>query len=307
MKSSCHSIGLLFAVCCLLATLSRGTPLAAAITVQTADGRELSGEVDEQTDDRLLWVRQQSEQISLSSSVPWASIVAATQDGKNIPLTELPKLLHQRTKGEPLGFVVEPVAYYAPSNCQGECLPVVVTQNRKPARKPQVRSLRVDAFLVNFDQDAEPDGLRLIVAALDERGVPVPVRGNLYVRLWGERMQSHGSLIRFEALQKWSQPVASSDFSEGVASYALRFRTVEPEFDFGLRSEALVHVRLGVFGQGNFAASVPVQIRSFNPFRDQWQLHQGSHSFRSELTRDVGHLARPSLHIRRPVRSHLLH
>jgi hypothetical protein len=90
--------------------------------------------------------------------------------------------------------------------------------------------------------------------------------------------------VRYENLQTWSQPVAPIDFHDGVASYALRFRTVRPESDWRLHSDALVNVRLGVFGQGNFEASVPVAIRKFNPVRDRLQLTRGSRFFPGEVT-----------------------
>ncbi len=285
MHSFSRQIVLLSVACSLLVAASVTKPLFAAITVQTAKGRVLTGKVDEQTDDQLLWIRQEDQQILLTTSVPWSTIVAASEDGENLPLDQLPTLLRARTTSEPsLGFSVQRVAYHAPADCQGTCQSRLV-----PRRTAQVRSLNVEAFLVNLDQDVEPDGLELIVSALDEHGLPVPVKGSLSVELWGERIHSHGSLVRYENLERWTQPVVPVDFSNGVVSYAFRFRTTQPEQDTGLHSDALVQVRLGVFGEGNFSASAPVQIRRFNPFRDRLQLTRGSRFLPNERTQEGRH------------------
>jgi hypothetical protein len=153
----------------------------------------------------------------------------------------------------------------------------------------RITSVEVDAVLVNRDRDVEPDGLEIVVAAVDLYGNSVPVRGDIYARLWGERMWPNGSHDRFETLQRWNQPVALHDFRDGVARYYLPFRTVRPEFDVALHPDALLNVRLGVPGAGNFEASVPVHIRHFNPIRDRLQLREGSRFFRNELSEEVRH------------------
>ncbi len=286
MKTSFCSNCLFTFVLCLLVSLSYCEPLRATVTVQTADGRVLTGEVDEQTDGRLLWLRQQQEQIVLTTSVAWSAITSATDDGAMLPLDQLPELLRAQALGEtPMGFVVQPIAYYAPCGDSGKCQEATFARPSHHDSQPvRIRSLSVEAYLVNLDHDAEPDGLELFVAARDEYGVPVPVKGSLSIRLWGERIRPHGSLVRHENLEQWTQPVVPIDFVEGVASYAFRFRTTRPEFDLGLHPETLVNVRLGVFGQGNYSASVPVQIRAFNPFRDRLQLSHGSRFLPEEFT-----------------------
>jgi len=302
-------IGLFVAACCVLATLSLGRSLTAAITLQTTDGRILTGEVDEQTDDRLLWIRQKTEQIVLTTSVPWPSIISATDEGVSLPLDQLSERLHAQISSEPVGFLVkkisvQKVAYDSPADCQGKCLPAQPTRRSTRYRPVRVRSLSVEAFLVNLDRDVEPDGFELVVAALDEHGTPVPVKGSLYVRLWGERIHPHGSLAQYEDLEQWTQPVVPVDFVDGVARYAIRFRKTHPAFDIGLHSEALLNVRLGVFGQGNFSASAPVQMRAFNPFRDRLQLTRGSRFLPDELTEEVRHQLPTRINTRRRSRTH---
>ncbi|MGI9427239.1 MAG: hypothetical protein ACR2NM_01180, partial [Bythopirellula sp.] len=267
--------------CATFVLLTWSKSASAAITVQTSDGRELTGEVDEQTDARHLWIRQENEQIQLTTAVPWKSIVSATDGDEILSLEELPNLLRGRITNASLGFLVQQAVYQSPVDSSLTIPPGI---HRKPQRLPRVHSIDVEAFLVNLDRDVEPDGLELLVAALDEHGQPVPVKGSLYVRLWGERMQPHGSLVRYENLQTWNQPVVPLDFKDGVASFAMRFRTVRPEFDWRLHSDALINVRLGVVGQGNYEASVPVAIRKFNPVRDRLQLTRGTRFFPGEVT-----------------------
>ncbi|NOZ41145.1 MAG: hypothetical protein GXP24_13100 [Planctomycetes bacterium] len=293
--------GLLVIACCLLATVLGNQRILAAITVQTTDGRELQGEVDVQTDDQLLWIRQERSHIVLTTSVPWSAIASVTDNGVSLPIDQLSELLRRQASSEPIGFLVQSVAYHAPTDCQGECLSTLPARRSLQTRSTQVRSLSVEAFLVNLDRDVEPDGFELVIAALDDHGVPVPVKGSLYVRLWGERLQSLGLQERYEELEQWSQPVAPVDFADGVASYALRFRKTQPEFDAGLHSEAMVNVRLSVSGQGNFSASVPVQIRAFNPFRDRLQSSRGGRFLPDELTQESRHQLPSRYHARQSV------
>ncbi len=255
-----------------------GSRLAqAAVTVQTTDGRVITGEVDAETNNNQLWIRQQREQIVLTTAIAWSEVLSVSQDGKSLPNEQLAELLlPQATSQPPPPFIVQPARYESPAK-------------RQHFKKPQVRSLAIEACLMNFDRDIEPDGIELLVAALDRDGLPVPVQGSLSARLWGERIQPHGSLVGYETLQRWSQRVVPDDFLDGSARYTMRFRTVEPALDLGLHSEALLHVRLGVVGQGNFAASAPVQIRWFNPPRDRLQLTRGSRYLPDELTHEVRH------------------
>jgi len=275
-------------VICLAFLAAMCAVATAEVTVLTTDDRVLVGEVDAETDEQFLWIRQQSDQISLTTSVPWTAIKAASVNGEEILRDDVRSLQSLQTEAEPIGFVVQQAVHVTHSDCQGDCLPAASTL--RSARRRKVQSLSVDAFLVNFDRDVEPDGIELVIAALDERGLPVAIRGSLSVKLWGERIQPHGSLVQYENLQRWSQPVKTIDFdADGVASYALQFRTVRPAFDLGLHSEALVNVRLGVVGQGNFAASAPVQIRRFNPFRDRLEQTTGGRYLPDELTEEVRH------------------
>ena len=252
--------------------------LRAAVTIQTSDGRELRGEIDARTTAQHLWIRQEKDRISLVTEVPWPSVKGAAIDGKSLEVSELARSWPQLASWGSATSLAEAMKRDAGSDKSFPSSGRVVQR---------VASIEVGAQLVNLDRDVEPDGLELTIVALNQRGEPVPVRGNLTARLVGERDEKHFGTVRFEELQRWSQVVEFDDFGDGLASYALRFRLVRPEFDWELIPYALLNVRLGVSGEGNFEASVPVVIRQFNPFRDQLQKYARSRFFRDELTDEV--------------------
>ena len=248
----------------------------AAITIHTSDGRILTGEVDEQTNANRLWLRQEKENILLTCSIAWNEITFASNKHDELDLQQLPKLLPNLATRQPVGFLIQQASGAEP-----------FPYKQKNKQRLRIRSLEVDAFVVNLDRDVEPDGLQLSIAPIDEYGNAVPVKGSLSARLWGERLHPHGSLQRYQQVEQWSQRVEKTDFADGVANYRLRFRKINPEIDVALHAEALVNVRLSVFGVGNFQASVPVLIRPFNPVRDRLQLTRGVRFLPNELTENV--------------------
>jgi len=263
----------------LCAALAIGSTVRAAVEIHTADGRVLAGEVDSRTTADHLWVRQESDGIILATPVRWTSIASAFIDGEPTDVAQLSDRSGQLASETRFGFLVE----YDPEQPTHQSVTLPVPPGR-------ITSLEIDAVLVNHDRDVEPDGYELVIAAVDVHGQSVPVKGNLYVRLMGERNVHHTGRIRFEDLQQWNQPVAPHDFIDGVAAYVLPFRALNPEFDDELRLDAQLNVRLGVFGEGNFAATVPVPLRQFSPYRDRLQMFQGSRFFRDELSGRVRHL-----------------
>jgi hypothetical protein len=242
---------------------------ADAVVVQLADGRSLSGVVDARSDDERLWVRQEAGGVVLATAVAWREVATATLAGGEVSADQMREKLGASATAGPR---VESVFNAAGGISLSGRPPVFETTRRRP----RVRSVEiVQACLVNLDSDIEPDGLRVSIAAIDETGAAVAVRGNLTARLYGERRPPHFPDIEFALEDDWSMPVAESDFVEGVATYELPFRRTAPEWQFDLLPDALLDVRLGAHESGNFAASAPVMIRAFNPVRDDLQLFRG--------------------------------
>ncbi len=262
---------------------------SSSLSIRTRDNRALEGQVDSRTDQHQLWIRQQSEHIVLITPVRWDAIASAALDDAPIEIASLVEMAPRLASAGPVAFlaqheVIDPPQDVLPSAPQVH--PHHPGARMTPATR--VTNIEIAARLVNFDRDVEVDGIEVAVVVLDTQGYPVPVRGSLSGNLIVERVNSHTGRARFENVQRWSQPVATADFVEGTAFYRLPFRTVRPEMDLALRSQGLLNVRLGVAGQGNYEATVPVAIRPLNPVRDTLQLRTGSRFYRGELTGESG-------------------
>ncbi len=251
----------------------------ADVEIRTANGRVLTGVVDSRTTDEVLWLRQDSDAIVLATPVPWSAIASASVDGEPIEAALLAERSDQWASESRFGFLSE----YSPEPSSKD----------PPPHQPlvgRITNLEIDALLVNVNRNAAANGFELAIAVVGEFGNSVPVEGDLYVRLLVERDVHHTGRILFEDIQQWSLPVVPHDFVDGVAAYILPFRQLAPELDDELRTDAQLNVRLGVPGEGNFTAAIPVPLLEFNPYRDRLQMFEGSRFFRDELSGRVRHL-----------------
>jgi hypothetical protein len=276
-----------FSLCVLLCELNAVVQAQNLVAVVTDNGRTLAGEIDSRSDKQALWVRRSEDNIVLTTAVAWSEIVSVKLDDKQIESAELLHNVKEIATSGPATFLTEYEQF---------------DRSRKPAEsydsagRLEIMSVEIDAGLVNLDRTVEPDGLVLALSAVDSHGNYVPVRGTLNARLVVERIDQHRGVVSFEEFQRWSSAVSLADFHDGIAELPLRFRSASPEFDWELCTAALLHVRLGVFGEGNFEASVPVAIHQFNPFRDEMRNQQGSRFFRDELTHNTRHDEPRNLH-----------
>jgi hypothetical protein len=253
-----------------------------AVAIKTFDGREITGVVDARTDDESIWLRLEEQQIVMTVAVPWINVAAARTGDKEI--------LPEKLKAEAAALassgsqVLIEEAIVPPSYLVD---PFVMAAG---ARRARVRNVEiVDVRLVNLDRDVEPDGLQIAVAAIGDDGLPMAVRGNLIAQLAGERRPAEVAGVYFDELDRWSERVAPEDFVDGAACYTLKFRRTAPEWQFDLLPDALLTVKLGAYGHGNFAASAPVILRKLNPLRDDLQLLEGTRFLPQEI-----HGRRPS-------------
>jgi hypothetical protein len=244
------------------------------LSVRTVDGRTLEGAMDARTDDRSLWVRRAEGGVVLATAVAWRDVDAATLGGETVEAFELRA---RRAELASEGSASEPGASLG--------LRVLAPTTETPVvRPPQVRNLElVNACVVNFDRDVEPDGLEVSIATIGDDGAAIAVAGSLRLQLLGERRPARVSLVEFGELDSWTQPVAPMDFVDGVATYELPFRRSAPEWQFDLLPDAILTAQLGVFGHGNYAASTPVTVRPLNPVRDNLQLLEETRFLPGEL------------------------
>jgi hypothetical protein len=274
-----NALGLV--ICWLLATLAAPCPASAAAEpegaaiVETVDGRQLSGRIDERSDQRALWLRREEPGVVLASAVAWTDVCSAAVDGATLSPDEL------KARRAELATAA------APPNIEGLAAEAVAPMPSATIfMRPRARVRRVEilgADLVNLDRDVEPDGFRIAIAAVDEQGSPVAVRGTLRAFAYGERRPLLEPEVKYDEIGRWTQRVRPEDFVDGVAVYELRLRRTAPEWEFDLLPDALLTIELGAAGHGNFAASTPIILRKFNPLRDSLQQHQGRRFLPAEL------------------------
>jgi hypothetical protein len=265
---------------------AKGRDQVGAIEVQARAGRTLKGVVDDRTDGDRLWLRREEGGIIMAVSVAWDEIDTAAIEGEAVSVDELAKRSARIATAE-AAWYAEVVQQERPYHTL--VAPGSIHISDRGARR--VRSVQiVAACLANFDRDVEPDGLQIALAALDEHGIPVAVRGNFSAQLAGERRPARAPHRTFGVLERWSESVRPTDFIDGVATYELPFRRAAPEWEFELTPDALVNVTLGVYGEGNFAASAPVVLREINPLRDHLQLERGTRFVPNEVHRPHPHI-----------------
>jgi hypothetical protein len=250
------------------------------VEIETHDGRTLKGEVDQRSDAEGLWIRRTEGNVILSSHVSWDEVEAVVIDAQPVEVAKFESDYQQLATAAPATFLTE----FEPLQLSLAPEPLVVEKQRS-----RVMSIEVAARIANLDRTVESDGLLVDLAVFDDHGMAVPVRGSLSARLIVERLDQHSGAVSFEEFQRWSAAVSVADFDEGVARLPFRYRRLSPEFRWDLCTAALLNVRLGVAGQGNFEASVPVAIQEFNPIRDELRNQQGSRFYRDELTRNTRH------------------
>jgi hypothetical protein len=264
----------------LSAVLSGGPARARAeepVRIQIGDGRILTGQVDARTDETFLWLRCTAPSIVIRSATPWKTIVRAHYADREYSPAQLRALAGKLASQLPDDFLSTQLADPAPARPPQHPAPPAA-----PARK--VRSLRVQAEVVNWDRDVEVDGLQVRVQPLAEDGTITPVRGMLSVRLIGQRNSGREHRDVFSELERWNERADPADFDAWGAVYRLPFRTVHPEFDLQFGASGMVHAQLGVPGHGDYEASVQVTLRPYSSLRDELQLRGRGRFFPGEQT-----------------------
>ena len=283
-----------------------------SITVRFTDGRRVSGIVDPRTDRDRLWLRTTSSSVTLTSGFPWDEVAGIATDTPPQGRRELQAVSYDTDHPEPVDRLPVPLA--APPLLPLPESPLIHSDfcdcpppgpmspraERSGIAGPP-RSLDIEAVLASWDNDVEADGLRMFVIPRDARGTVVPVNGLLNLTLTGQAVRTadlDGSQSRqlFPELGRWTRQVRKADFVNGVAVYEIPFRTVHPEFHFGVARYGLIAGRLGVPGRGVFHASrADVDLRPASWFRDQHQLLKGSRFSPREFTRRHSGASRWSL------------
>ncbi len=244
---------------------------AEPVEVEVASGRTFVALVDARTDEQQLWLRFERGQSQLLRPIAWEAIVAAHQDGRPLSSEQLQALATTRER----------------SARRASPQPASGTSNQPAV--PTVGWLALDAYLANWDQDANPDGVIVEVMPRDELGSIAPVRATLEVELYALPQERVRRVKHVRRIGRWVRRLEPDDFGHYGAPVRLAFQAVQPEFDEGVEPVGLVKARLVVPGQGVFDASrADVRIRPYSGFRDRLEQATGSRFVQGELTVPAG-------------------
>ncbi len=245
------------------------------LTVRLASGRDFTASVDARTDE-MLWLRFSSGGGHILRPIAWERVVAAQLDGQDVEMKELRGLCARVKSDAPAKEILPPA--------------VVVANAPPPLVVPAIASIRIDAWLANWDADVETDGICVQLQPRDENGDLVAVSGTGEVELFAARQrkyheapQSGGWMT--ELVQRWTERVDAPQIGPSGILWRLPFAAVHPEFSSGVDDWGLVHVRLVVPGSGVFEQSLDgVRLRNWSPVRDGTFRQDGRRFFSTEMT-----------------------
>jgi hypothetical protein len=247
------------------------------ITVETSNGRFVTGRVSAESNEKQLTLVLATPQIVLRTHIAWKQIARAKVAGKTLELEQLRKQWKQLRL--PKRLAVEDAG----------------PAKRQTIRDPHagvsklVASIRADAWLGNWDRDAEPDGLELAIELLDKNGRPATAGGSYTARLFGLPQQFTGGQSTLKRtpkvveLAKWGDRVRSTEFADGVLKVRLPFRQFDPNKQLDISADTLLEVEFGIAGRGVFKTSIAdVLVRQPSFFRDELQQRTGRRQLSSE-------------------------
>ncbi len=276
----------------LLAMTSLAPPSAEAqelartetVFVQLRDGRVVSGRVGEKTDDHELWLFAAEPSILIQNAIDWPDVISATIGDRSLTAAELRESAEQLKSALPVTLLRPPAG-----------------QNVRPLQvvgtEPRVQSLEMLVSLANWDADAETDGLEVRLQPLAGDGQLLPTEGMVSVRLYGRRLGTRQRLetqqrfgfwndgsnpaeyhfgrgpARYVEIGHWSERIRVAQFTPSGCVVRLAFRRVHPERDLDLALDGLVNVDFSA-QRRVVHASAPIELRAFNPYRDELQLNR---------------------------------
>ncbi|MFN0195843.1 MAG: hypothetical protein ACKVT0_03815 [Planctomycetaceae bacterium] len=249
------------------------------LVVRLFDGQAVQGVLDEQTNDERLWISSSAPDIVLSSSYLWSEIDAIEVGQKELSKSEILKLASgRRTRTNPDSQIQERIAFWFPVERTRADVASAIEygSDATPQVSPssQVEFLEIDARAMNWDRDAELDGLLVHVRPMDGEGHIVPVNAQIRFQLFGERhatniRRTFDAEIPFPQIIDWTERIRAVDFGPDGVVVKLSFRRLHPEFNTDLAAHALLTARLGIAGKGTFDASAAdVYLRPSSRYRD---------------------------------------
>ena len=234
------------------------------VTLLLRDGRRISGALTPRTDSRTVWLQSASGSIVIASGFDWQQVRGVLHEDRWLTSAECERLVTQVVTAARNGDTDRPHPLAAVPGSEHSLMAV----ERLPSDPtPRVASLHIEAILANFDSDAEPDGLRVLVTALDARGLPVLVDGQLELSLTADTQFRRGgrhdtrSLPLRQHLGEWTRRLEHTCQRSGAALVLLEFPGPVDIHEADVSPWGVLSARLGVPGQGAFDATADVWLR----------------------------------------------
>lgn len=241
---------------------------AEVVFVLRSDGRWVSGEVDSQTDETYLCLRSPARSFRLISAIPWQEVAEANIGDRRLSTAKFREQIKTLQSVAPDGLLPATLPSPAATVLPGP-------PSWRPDVGSRVVSLAVEAWVDNWDQDAEADGIALRVLPRNAFGDIVPAAGQLLVTATGRNQLVPHDAQAFPEFGRWSVHLEQRAFLDQPAIVQLPFQATQSDVDFTLQRHALVTATLFVPGQGRYEAQTVLYLRTFNPVRDDLLRRQG--------------------------------
>ena len=216
------------------------------LKVTLTNGRIVHGQLDSRTSPEVLWLTAQSEGITIGNQLTRADVLRI-EPGL---LLAVPGIAAGSGAASTLALPT------------GIALP---TGNR--ARFIPIRTLDAVARLANLDDDAQPDGLQVILVPRGASGEALRKAGSLSIKLLVYRGDWRNRTQRFYEEESWSKEVSLEDYTQQGLVIDLPFRRIVPETDAELLDVGVLRIRFNVASERSVDAQVedvPLRSRSFS-------------------------------------------
>ena len=249
------------------------------VAVQLESGRKFNAAIDARSNEARLWLRFGDGRLIVLRPIDWNRVAGGTVDGRALGQDEF-KAAALRIAADARQAGASGTARMPPLG--EERTEVRIAPPAAAQYCPRLQAIHIDAYVANWDDDVEVDGLVVHLHTLAEDGGAADVRGTLMVEAFGESSGRGPDRPAVGEIDRWSQAVEPDDFGPNGAVYRLEFLRRHPEFDLDIGPFALVHAELTAPGHGTFEDSQStVRVRPYSAFRDRLQ-QDGSRRFLSQ-------------------------
>ncbi|MCA9218470.1 MAG: hypothetical protein KDB27_35620 [Planctomycetales bacterium] len=235
------------------------------VSVTLLDGRQVDGEVDDQSDANTLWLRISSERVTVASAFSRSSIASVK-----------PLKVEQSYEEAEANHLAQLAAAQPSFSRHGTApnigeYPNLIEQHRDP-----IMGIELKGVAANWDADAEMDGIRVWILPFTKTGYRTNVSGTINATLstWSRRNRT-SSLSR-RTTEYWAQTVNPDHQRGGFLQIDLPFKKLHSAYDRRILGEAVLHVRLQVNREGTFHGETTVPLHAFSFTKDKMLLHHGT-------------------------------